>query len=142
MTTYNTPASPCFCHNFRNLSRTLTHFYDQELAASGLRITQYALLRRIQALESASMLALTEATGLERTTLVRNLTILARDGLIAQHGKTPSGAAQVRLTPAGAHALTRAEPLWHTAQAKLGALLSEQERAVLPGIMRKLQALA
>ena len=140
MTTCDMPTPPCYCLNVRNLARTLTQFYDRELEPSGLRITQYALLRRVQMLEPASMQTLTEATGLERTTLVRNLNVLARAGLIIQYSKAASKAAHVRLTPAGVQALALAAPFWKAAQAKLDALLTETERAVLPDIMHKLHS--
>lgn len=133
--------SPCHCFNFRSVARILTHFYDQELEPTGLLITQYSLLSHVARLGPLSMNSLSEAMGLERTTLLRNLHLLAKRNFVDMEHADGRKAKFVRIRPEGTAALEAARPSWTAAQNKLKSLLSEEERSMLPGIMDKLRTL-
>ncbi len=65
--------------------------------------------------------ALAEATGLDRSTLGRNLRVLQKDGWASLSAGTDERTRLVTLTKAGQLALLRAVPLWDAAQAQVRA---------------------
>jgi len=73
----------CNCLALRQAARHVTQFYDQFLAASGLRATQYSILARLQRRGPMSINALAAELVMDRTTLGRNILPLQRDGLIS-----------------------------------------------------------
>ena len=109
----------CYCTQSRRLARALTDAYDQALAPSGLKVTQFSLLRMVARLESPTISALAEATGLDRSTLGRNLKVLQKDGWAALSAGDDERTRIVSLTKAGDLAVQRAVPLWNSAQARL-----------------------
>src|SRR3989441_8042130 len=76
----------CVCFNLRWVARAVTQFYDSEMRRHGIRPTQGTLLLALNAKESWTMAELSDCLGLERTTLVRNLQPLQRDGLVTADG--------------------------------------------------------
>ena len=77
--------NPAACNSLalRQAARHVTQFYDQFLAPSGLRSTQYSILARLQRRGPMTINALAAALVMDRTTLSRNILPLQRDGLIA-----------------------------------------------------------
>ena len=78
--------APCTCFMVRSLSRKISQLYDDTLAPSGLKGTQFSLLaqarvRRGQ--EPLSVSALAQRLNTDRTTMTRNLRTLEQAGLIA-----------------------------------------------------------
>lgn len=122
----------CYCTQSRRIARALTDAYDQALAPSGLKVTQFSVLRMVARLQSPTISALAEATGLDRSTLGRNLRVLQKDGWAALSAGDDERTRVVSLTKAGDLAVQRAVPLWDGAQA--------ETRAKLPPAL--LQALA
>jgi DNA-binding MarR family transcriptional regulator len=107
----------CVCVNVRRAARAMTALYDEALAASGIKITQFSLLRAVQRNEPAAIGALSEDLDLDRTTLARNLNPLQRDGMIELGVGADRRVTEVRLTKKGRAAIARALPLWQKAQA-------------------------
>src|ERR1700676_4559507 len=79
----------CNCLAIRQAARHVTQFYDQLLAPSGLRTTQYSILGRLQRRGPMPINALAAELVMDRTTLGRNILPLERDGLI-EIGTAPS----------------------------------------------------
>ncbi|GHO50680.1 MarR family winged helix-turn-helix transcriptional regulator [Ktedonospora formicarum] len=74
----------CHCTTLRYAAQTLTEVYDHALTPSGLRVTQYVLLRSILQEETEQSLTdLAQKLGSDRSTIGRNVHILARDGLVS-----------------------------------------------------------
>ena len=71
----------CVCFNLRWVTRVVTKFFDAEMRRHGIRPTQGSILLALNAKESWSMAELSDWLGMDRTTLVRNLRPLQRDGL-------------------------------------------------------------
>lgn len=63
----------CHCNALRQGARQVTQFYDRHLAPSGLRISQYALLKGLARLGPISINGLADAMVMDRTTLGRGL---------------------------------------------------------------------
>ena len=72
----------CNCLAVRQAARHITQFYDQLLAASGLRTTQFSILAKLRRLGAMTINALAAEIVMDRTTLGRNILPLERDGLV------------------------------------------------------------
>ncbi len=125
-----TPQSvACYCATIRKIARALTRLYDGALEGTGLRVTQYALLSNIRRMEPVSFQSLSSAVALERTTLIRNLNLLRKQGLV--HTDSESKVHTLTLTDMGRTTLEAARPYWHKAQSRVQETLSKEERALL-----------
>lgn len=129
----------CACSHTRMAARAVTRFYDEALRPSGLKGTQFVLLAAIEAGEAVSITNLAELIDIERTTLVRNLQLLRKDGLVAPL-KGVNGRRKPTLTEKGKTALDDALPLWRQAQDEIEGRLgfgSWQVTRRRPGELRK-----
>jgi len=92
----------CNCLAVRQAARHITQFYDQFLAPSGLRTTQFSILAKLRRLGPMTINALAAAMVMDRTTLGRNVLPLERDGLIAvEQGSRDRRSKELRVTEAG-----------------------------------------
>ncbi|HUC49713.1 MAG TPA: MarR family winged helix-turn-helix transcriptional regulator [Xanthobacteraceae bacterium] len=119
MTSEWTNPAGCNCLALRQAARHVSQFYDQFLAPSGLRTTQYSILARLQRNGAMTINALAADLVIDRTTLGRNLLPLEREGLIAiEPGQADRRSKDVRLTGVGATRLRSARRGWEEAQAQ------------------------
>jgi DNA-binding MarR family transcriptional regulator len=115
----------CPCGNLRLAARRVTQFLDRELAPSGLGVAQLGLMARIAADEDDTLGALALRTGLDQSTLSRNLRTLEGAGLVEiAVVETDLRRRMVWLTEAGVRRLDAAIPLWRVANARLVGHLS------------------
>ncbi len=118
------PDLPCACAVLRRASRAVTSAYDAALAPSGLRITQFAVLRTLARLGPLPITRLAVEASLERSTMGRNLNPLERRGLVAiKVGDTDQRERVAHLTAAGERAIDGAMPRWREAQQRVAALI-------------------
>lgn len=115
----------CVCFNIRRVSRLITQFFDAEVRRNGLRPTQTPILRALQAKSEWSMAELSEWLGMERTTLLRNLRPLQRDGLVRVKGGGRGSHVNLEITEKGRKALAKMLPSWRSAQDKVVATLGK-----------------
>lgn len=109
----------CTCFLLRKLTRRVTQAYDRAIAASGLTITQFSLLRHLERKPGISVSTLAQRMGMDRTTLVRTLKPVVQAGW-ARYGEQGAGlSAALELTAKGAERLKVAVPLWSRAQSEL-----------------------
>jgi DNA-binding MarR family transcriptional regulator len=71
----------CNCLALRQAARHVTQFYDQYLASTGLRTTQFSILAKLHGLGPMTINALARELVMDRTTLGRTMLPLERDGL-------------------------------------------------------------
>src|SRR6185369_13993616 len=91
----------CNCFAVRSAARHVTQFYDQFLAPTGLRTTQFSVLVRLKRKGPLTINKLAEDMVMDRTTLGRNILPLERDGLIAiEPTASDRRAKELRLTKA------------------------------------------
>jgi len=136
------PLAPdCNCLAIRQASRHITQFYDQLLAPSGLRTTQFAILGRLQRNGPMPINALAAALVMDRTTLGRNILPLQRDGLI-EIGASPADRRrrEVRLTASGAARLRAARQGWAAAQERFDEVFGADRAAALRDLLREVTA--
>jgi DNA-binding MarR family transcriptional regulator len=129
----------CACSHVRRVARALTQFFDAEVRRHGIRPTQTPILGALQARDGWSMAELSERLGMERTTLVRNLRPLQRDGLVRASGGGRGGFVKVAITKKGSAALAKALPAWRSAQDRVVAILGEERWS---SVMRDLEDVA
>lgn len=129
----------CLCFNLRKVTRQVTQFYDAELRRHGIRPTQTPILGALAAKAGWSMEELSEWLGMERTTLVRNLRPLERDGLVAIAGAGRGGHVSLSITARGRKSLAQAMPAWQAAQRAVVKALGQRRWS---GILSDLQAAA
>lgn len=116
---------PCTAFRVRSLSRRITQLYDDTLAPSGLRSTQFSLLahvRRTRADPGPSVTELADRLRMDRTTLTRNLRPLLAAGLVSLESGTDARRKAVVITPAGEAAFRQARELWKHAQQRIRTL--------------------
>ncbi|TGE31563.1 MarR family transcriptional regulator [Desulfosporosinus sp. Sb-LF] len=134
--------SPCHCLNIRRASQAVTHFYEKVLEPSGLKITQYSLLRNLEPIEPVSMSVLAKIMRIDRTTLNRNMKPLLNAGLIKVNSGKDSRSRQVMLTEAGKVALSNAWALWAEAQTLMEEYLGVTELEGFEKLLTKLEGMA
>jgi DNA-binding MarR family transcriptional regulator len=115
----------CTCFNVRRASRAVTQYYDDIMAPSGIKATQFTMLGAVALMGPASVTRLAEHLALDRTTLTRNLKVLAGQGLVAISSGDDRRERVVSLTEQGQAAVERATPVWHEAQDALVARFGE-----------------
>jgi DNA-binding MarR family transcriptional regulator len=110
----------CACWSSRLAARRITNFLEQRMAGSGLGIAQFGLMAQIAAASDDTFGALAGRTGLDQSTLSRNLRGLEAAGLVeiaVAEGDQRRRA--VWLTEHGARLLEAAIPVWREAHAAL-----------------------
>lgn len=110
------PYDICACAQLRKTARSVTQRYDAALRPTGLKLTQFAILRVLAGIPEIPMTALAEQMVLDRTSLTRNLKPLERDGMVTILPGKDSRQRLVKLTAKGRSALKQAEPLWLAVQ--------------------------
>jgi len=97
----------------------VTQFYDQFLAPSGLRTTQFSLLAKLRRQGPMTINALAAEMVMDRTTLGRNILPLERDGLIRiEPAASDRRRKELHLTRRGEKRLEAAIKGWAQAQAR------------------------
>ncbi len=116
-------ASACACGRLRRASRALTQMYDDAMSPSGLRVTQFSLLRTLARRGRSRITDLAAATLIDRTALSRNLDPLLERGLVEIVPGADARTREVALTRAGRSAIQAALPHWRKAQAAVAEAL-------------------
>jgi DNA-binding MarR family transcriptional regulator len=136
------PRGACNCGTLRKASRRMSHLYDQALAPSGLKCTQFGILAEIEKAGTSRPLTLRElaaAMVMDRSTLGHNLRPLQRDRLVVMRpDRDDRRKRHLVLTPKGKTACREARALWRDAERRFervfGKRPAAQLRAVLYGI--------
>ncbi|HKX06592.1 MAG TPA: MarR family winged helix-turn-helix transcriptional regulator [Stellaceae bacterium] len=117
----------CAGWHARLAARRITQFLEREMAGCGLGLAQFGLMAQIAGASDDTLAALAERTGLDQSTLSRNLRTLEGEGLVEiAIVETDLRRRAVWLTEAGARHLEAAIPVWRKAHAKLARRLSPE----------------
>jgi DNA-binding MarR family transcriptional regulator len=134
-------AEDCNCLAVRQAARHITQLYDQCLAPSGLRATQFSILARLKRLGPMTINALAADLVMDRTTLGRNILPLQREGLIAVvRGRTDRRSKELRVTEAGAERLRSAVKGWVEAQTRFEAVFGAGRTSELRALLHAVSA--
>ena len=133
----------CSCLALRQATRVVTQFYDQHLAASGLRTTQYSILARLNRLGPMTINSLAAELVMDRTTLGRNILPLERDGLVrVRQNVADARSRDLELTAKGANRLRAARAGWHEAQKHFDSAFGGENAAELRVLLKSVVASA
>ncbi len=128
----------CLCMELRSAARQLTRTYDEVLAPAGVTANQFSLINHIRTGDTPNMKKLAQLSGLDRSTLGRNLQVMERQGLIDIGAGSDARSRQISLTADGRRALQRAAPLWNSVQDTLVSRLGQERRAELKVLLQEL----
>lgn len=126
-----------YCNGYalRQATRHVSQFYDQVLAPSGLRATQYTMLVEIAERGPIALLPLAEHMVMDRATLGHNLRPLASSGYITVKVGDDRRSREVSLTEAGRRILAEATPLWQRAHDAFEAAIGTEQAAHLRKVL-------
>ena len=134
-------APACTCGRLRRAARALTQLYDDLMIPSGLRVTQFSLLRTLKQKGTSPMSDLADALLLDRTALSRNLEPLQERGLVAIAAGSDARTRQVSLTRAGEQAIRAALPHWKNAQAQVAGKIGRAKLESFVETLRTIETL-
>ncbi|QPC91376.1 MarR family winged helix-turn-helix transcriptional regulator [Mesorhizobium sp. INR15] len=138
------PPGFSLCNNatLRRAGRSLGRFYDDMLAPSGLKGTQFGLLFQIHASTEPAMGTLAEALIMDLSALGHTLKPLIRDGYVETFADASDRRVKrVRLTPRGEMKLEEAIKLWSVAQQRFEAVVGQQKATDLRAMLDEVAAL-
>jgi DNA-binding MarR family transcriptional regulator len=117
MTTPELSYLDCNCFAIRQAARFVSQLYERHVSQAGVTAAQFTLLAALYKRPGVTMAELADAMVMERTTLVRALKPLQRDGLVtaAQQGAS-TRAVTLDLSDAGRKTLAEASLQWREAQ--------------------------
>ncbi|URN84381.1 MarR family winged helix-turn-helix transcriptional regulator [Acetobacterium wieringae] len=133
--------SPCYCINFRQTANSLTKYYDKGFSQINLTANQFFLLNSIHQLESCNKSRLAKYTRLDRTTIIRNLDILIKKGLIVEVTGTTKRNKEIELTTTGQNAIASGTVIWQLLQSEVKQHLGVENLDVLWRIFENLETL-
>ena len=131
----------CNCLALRQAARHVTQLYDQLLAPTGLRATQFSILAKLRRLGPMTINALARDLVMDRTTLGRNILPLQREGLIAVvKGRADRRSKELALTETGLAKLRAAVDGWTAAQARFETTFGDERARELRGLLHAVSA--
>lgn len=130
--------SDCYCALLRKASRRMTALYDEALAPVGVNLAQFSLLRNISWQQPVSLTDLARVVELDRSTVGRNVKVLARMGMTAAGVQDDGREATVVLTKKGRMVLNDGAPLWDAAQARVESAVGDHTSQVLHDLLAAL----
>jgi DNA-binding MarR family transcriptional regulator len=137
MSTAPTPEI-CTCLAIRQAARHVTQFYDQCMAQTGLRTSQFSILARLRRIGPMTINILARELVMDRTTLGRNILPLEREGLIEiRPGRSDRRSKELHLTEAGADRLHAGLARWAEAQARFEAVFGADRASELRQLMHQ-----
>ena len=139
----STPSAPraadpvCTCFMVRSLSRKISQLYDDTLAPSGLRGTQFSLLVQARRAPQGppTVSALAEQLHTDRTTMTRNLRTLQQAGYIDLVPGADARSRCVLVTPEGVAKVREAAALWRQAQQRVRELCGAERIGALESLV-------
>ena len=121
----------CHCIALRQIALKLTKIYDEALIDTGIKITQYSLLKNIEKIGSPNINNLAISTQLDRSTLARNLDKLEQMKLIFFKFGNDKRNKILSLTPHGKQILIKANISWKTIQDKITKNLGIDKKSII-----------
>jgi DNA-binding MarR family transcriptional regulator len=120
----------CNCIALRQIALKLTKLYDEALIDTGIKVTQYSLLKNIEKIGTPNIKNLAIATQLDRSTLARNLEKLERMKLVFLKFGDDKRNKILSLTSHGKQILIKANIAWEIIQDKVSKNLGEDKKNI------------
>jgi DNA-binding MarR family transcriptional regulator len=107
----------CNCFALRQAARYVTQIYERHLAQVGMTAAQFTIMAKLARKPGSTMLELADSMVMDRTTLVRALKPLQRDGFVlAQPSEHDSRTFVLSLSKSGEQSFDKAAIAWREAQ--------------------------
>ena len=135
------PKIACYCLKTRRAAAAITRHYDQALAPCGITSAQFSLLLHLSHSPGCTASKLAALSGLDRSTLTRNLRPLVGKELVWDASPPEARDSQLELTEAGKQALECAQVRWEQAQEDVRQRLGEVGLAALDAALTALEKL-
>jgi DNA-binding MarR family transcriptional regulator len=131
----------CACFGVRRADRAVLHLYDQVLGPTGLKATQFMMLRAISEHVKIAHCDLAAELAASVETLSRRLASARKAGFVQVHSGEHNRRLY-RLTLKGKRALEEALPHWRKAEDRLQRALGEADWQLLLSFSQRLAAAA
>ena len=115
----------CYATQFRRSANAISRIYDDELRPTGLKISQFSLLRALRRLGETTMTEIAIDVALDKTTISRNIKVLIDAGWVETGTQEDARFKTARLSKSGTRKLVQAEVHWRRAQQRV-------EKEVMP----------
>ena len=132
----------CNCFILRKGASNLTFIYDKALSRSGIRVTQYALLKYIYLLSSPNLKQLATALNQNRSTVGRNIKILERIKLVSLKVGKDKRQIEIILTEHGINTLHKARKAWEVMNKTISSKLGKEKQQQLIELMNDIKAIS
>jgi DNA-binding MarR family transcriptional regulator len=137
----NTSLDLCNCFAARQAARHVTRLYERHFAAANVTSAQYSILVLLDEQHGMTMKELAKALVMDRTTLLRALKPLQRDGFVnSQRSEGDSRQLILELSAGGQRKLKEARRAWKKAQAefesRMGSARAARMRSELIALAR------
>ena len=120
------------CFAVRQAARHISQLYDRHLSEVDITTTQFSILGALGCGSSLTMIELAQAMVMDRTTLVRALRPLLRDGFVASESDwRVNRRLQLALTDSGRVKLDEAMMHWRAAQDEFERKFGRHQAALL-----------
>ncbi|HYM03451.1 MAG TPA: MarR family winged helix-turn-helix transcriptional regulator [Stellaceae bacterium] len=136
------PPERCNLLALRQAVRRATQFYDEILAPSGVRGTQFSILAKLRHGGPMAIGDMARLLVMDRTTLGRNLEPLQRAKLVVLRPGQDRRQREIHLTAKGRTTIDQAIPLWRKAQAGFEARYGGDAAARLRAMLRDVTLIA
>jgi DNA-binding MarR family transcriptional regulator len=141
MASYSSPLD-CNCFAIRQAARYVSQLYERHMSEVGLTAAQFTIVAAIGRQPGVQMAELSDAMVMDRTTLVRALQPLQRDGLVeAAQESAGSRAVGLHLTSIGKETLVKAQAAWRAAQDEFEQKFGEKRAKALRKSLFELTAM-
>jgi len=112
----NLHSLPCYCATLRQAARAATAFYEEALAGSGIRATQFTILQVLKTAPDLLTTQLAALIGIDQTTATRTLALMKKAKLAMDSTGSDRRERRWRLTPLGESTFRKVQPKWQSAQ--------------------------
>ena len=129
---------PCACTTVKKLSRVLGRFYDAEISAAGMNVTQLAVLRVIARRSGEPLIRIAEELEMDRTSLYRAIAPMIRDGWLSSTEGTDARFRTAHITNTGRKILKDANRRWKKVQAHVTSCFGRKKYAALVSELNRL----
>ncbi|MTI45192.1 MarR family transcriptional regulator [Roseibium hamelinense] len=132
--------SLCMMNNARKAARAVSRRYDRLAKPFGIKAAQFAILGLIKRHSGETMTQLAILAGMDRTTLLRNLTLLEKKGLVAPKRFEKGAGRTYELTAMGDLVIQEMTPHWRQAQQDLEAEMGPENFAHTLAVLKRLSS--
>jgi DNA-binding MarR family transcriptional regulator len=131
----------CNCFALRQAARYVTQIYERHLGEVGLTAAQFTIMAKLARKPDLSILDLADMMVMERTTLVRALKPLQRDGFVLSEPSEHDGRTFLfSLSDAGQRVFEQAAGAWRAAQDEFEVKFGRTRAKALRGELFNLTA--